>query len=132
MVAEPSFFAVTTPLEDTVATVESLLDQLTFLFVAFAGATVTVRVSVASIAIVVEDSGPGVQKGEEGKIFNRFYSHRDDVQKLKHSGLGLSTVKAIAESMNGKINVSKSENLGGAMFVVVLPLSGNLDEITNL
>ena len=92
----------------------------------------SVRKKVSYIAIVVEDSGPGVQKGEEGKIFNRFYSHRDDVQKLKHSGLGLSTVKAIAESMNGKINVSKSENLGGAMFVVVLPLSGNLDEITNL
>jgi len=90
------------------------------------------RKKVSYIAIVVEDSGPGVQKGEEGKIFNRFYSHRDDVQKLKHSGLGLSIVKAIAESMNGKINVSKSENLGGAMFVVVLPLSGNLDEITNL
>lgn len=88
------------------------------------------RKKVSYIAIVVEDSGPGVQKGEEDKIFKRFYTHREDVQKLKHSGLGLSTVKAIVESMNGKIKVSKSENLGGAMFVVALPLSGDLDEIT--
>ena len=75
----------------------------------------------SALLISVEDSGPGVPAGEEDKIFTRFYSHRDDTQKKNHSGLGLSTVKAIVESMNGQIIVKKSDSLGGAMFIVTLP-----------
>lgn len=73
------------------------------------------------LIIDVEDSGPGIPKGSEDKIFNRFYSNRDDEQKKNHSGLGLSTVKAIVDSMNGKIAVGKSEELGGAKFLIELP-----------
>ena len=45
MVAEPAATAVTKPEEETVATDELLLDQLTFLFVALDGSTVATRVS---------------------------------------------------------------------------------------
>ena len=42
IVAVPAFFAVTTPEEETVATVVLLEDQVTFLFVALEGVTVAV------------------------------------------------------------------------------------------
>ena len=72
--------------------------------------------------LIVEDSGHGVTKGEEEKIFTRFYSHRNDEQKKNHSGLGLSTVKAIVDSLNGKVSVERSEELGGAKFIIELPI----------
>ena len=84
---------------------------------------------VTGIGIIVEDSGKGVTRGEEDKIFNRFYSHREDEQRKTHSGLGLSTVKAIVDSMNGKIQVEKSEELGGAFFMVYLPLILDLHSV---
>lgn len=74
-----------------------------------------------TMTIAVEDSGTGVPAGEEEKIFERFYTHREDEQKKDHSGLGLSTVKAIVDSLNGKIAVAKSEDLDGAKFLIELP-----------
>ena len=47
IVAEPAFFAVTTPELETVATVVLLEDQVTFLFVAFVGVTVATRLWVS-------------------------------------------------------------------------------------
>ena len=47
IVAVPAFFAVTTPLEETVATVVLFEDHVTFLFDAFEGATVATSVSVS-------------------------------------------------------------------------------------
>lgn len=84
---------------------------------------------VTGIGIIVEDSGKGVTPGEEDKIFNTFYSHRENEQRKTHSGLGLSTVKAIVDSMNGKIQVEKSEELGGAFFMVYLPLILDLHSV---
>ncbi len=46
IVAVPAFFAVTTPDEDTVATVVLLDDHVTFWFVALEGETVAVSVLV--------------------------------------------------------------------------------------
>ena len=75
-----------------------------------------------SLNIIVSDNGPGVPTGEEEKIFTRFYSHRKDEQKKDHSGLGLYTVKAIVESFGGSIKVEKSKGLGGAKFIIQLPI----------
>ena len=51
IVADPADFAVTTPDEDTVATEVLLEDQVTFLFVAFEGETVAVKVWVSPSVI---------------------------------------------------------------------------------
>lgn len=79
--------------------------------------------------IDVEDSGPGVPESEIEKIFGRYYSHREDSQRKSHSGLGLSMVKAVAESLNATISVLKSGKLGGAKFVVSIPLFDEVEEI---
>lgn len=71
-----------------------------------------------NLEICVEDNGKGVSDEEKDKIFERFYSNRPDEEKSAHTGLGLATVKAIADSLEGEIKVEKSENLSGARFVV--------------
>lgn len=67
-------------------------------------------------SLIVEDNGKGINPDSIEKIFDRFYSERDDSVKTSHTGLGLSTVKAIADSLEGEILVGKSESLGGAKF----------------
>lgn len=66
--------------------------------------------------LTVEDNGPGLNENQISKIFNRFYSERNEEQKSSHTGLGLSLVKAVSDSMEGEITVSNSPGLGGACF----------------
>ena len=78
--------------------------------------------------LTVEDDGPGIREGSTEKIFERFYSERTEnentpAQDKTHTGLGLSIVKAIVDSLEGEIAVSKSSNLGGALFKVSIPLN---------
>ena len=55
IVAVPAFFAVTTPEEETVATVVLLEDQVIFLFVALEGVTVAVSACVWPSVSVKEE-----------------------------------------------------------------------------
>ncbi|MCR5613713.1 ATP-binding protein [Treponema sp.] len=73
--------------------------------------------------MTVEDNGRGIPTDSLEKIFDRFYSERDEVQKSSHTGLGLSIVKAITDSLEGSIEALNSEELGGAKFVFKVPLS---------
>lgn len=72
------------------------------------------------LCITVEDNGKGVCEENKDKIFSRFYSERQHEEKSEHTGLGLSIVKAITETMEGKVTVDKSEKLGGARFTVIM------------
>jgi len=82
------------------------------------------------LVLSVEDDGPGIRDDITEKIFQRFYSERDSsensvIQDKVHTGLGLSIVKAIVDSLEGDISVTKSENLGGALFKVIIPIRIN-------
>lgn len=76
----------------------------------------------------VEDNGKGVKKEASEKIFERFYSERAESQNagFSHTGLGLSIVKAIADSLEGEILLSESEKLGGAKFSFSIPIKADL------
>jgi two-component system sensor histidine kinase ChvG len=61
--------------------------------------------------IVFEDDGPGIPEQHLEKIFDRFFSYRnDDAPKASsdstesHLGLGLAIVKAIVEGYGGSVN----------------------------
>jgi len=62
----------------------------------------------------VRDSGPGLPKGAEERIFEAFYS------KSNSSGLGLSVASQIAELHGGKLS-GRTHPLGGAEFILELP-----------
>lgn len=78
-----------------------------------------VRVSIlnesAHFKFVVEDSGSGIN-GDPEKIFRAFRT-----SKVRGTGLELLITKKIVEAHGGSINVSASEKLGGAQFLVTIP-----------
>jgi two-component system sensor histidine kinase ChvG len=84
----------------------------------------TVRVAVSRdhgfIVIRVSDDGPGVPVEHRERIFDRFFSWRPGEEKGLHAGLGLSIVKAIAETHGGTVRASNLPH-GGACFEVRLP-----------
>lgn len=76
--------------------------------------------------IRVEDEGPGVPEEAREAIFRRFQSIRPETEAFgQHSGLGLAIARTIVEAHQGHIAVeSREDRLGGARFVVRLPLAG--------
>ena len=74
------------------------------------------------LRVVVEDRGYGVPKGEQEKIWQKFYRvAREGQDKEEEStGLGLSLVKEIAEQHGGQVSV-ESEVGGGSKFSFTLP-----------
>jgi len=89
----------------------------------------TIRASLkrfdGHIQVDVQDEGPGIPKGKEISIFERFYSERPEGEKFgTHSGLGLSISKQIIEAHGGNIvaiTVREEGVARGALFSVVLP-----------
>ena len=82
---------------------------------------------LSSLVIKVSDDGPGIAEEDISKIFDRFYSNRasslsDSKNKIAHTGLGLSIVKAICDEMEGEVSVGRDSELGGALFEIKLPL----------
>ncbi len=75
------------------------------------------------IIISVKNSGIGIKKEDQAKIFNKFFRAPNAVQKENiGSGLGLFTSKGIVEKHGGKIWFESEED-SGATFFVFLPLS---------
>ncbi|WP_217269626.1 sensor histidine kinase [Neobacillus endophyticus] len=67
-----------------------------------------------TLIIEVIDDGPGLAKGEEGKVFQRFYSGQEG-----GSGIGLAITKAIIEGHGGTIQAGNGKQ-GGAVFRICL------------
>jgi signal transduction histidine kinase len=74
-----------------------------------------------SVAIEVEDNGPGVRQQDRKRIFERFYRGDDLLsRKTEGTGLGLAISKKIVEAHGGKIELET--RLGeGSTFRVLLP-----------
>ena len=74
-----------------------------------------------SVVVTFEDTGIGMNEGELGRVFERFY--RADLARtrtIEGTGLGLSIVKTIVDLHGGSVRVSSK--LGkGTTFVVELP-----------
>jgi len=75
------------------------------------------RVEPQSLAIVVSDSGPGIDPELGGRVFEPLVS-----SKPGGVGLGLSLCRTLAERHGGSITLGESV-LGGATFVVRLPFT---------
>jgi two-component system OmpR family sensor kinase len=69
--------------------------------------------------LTVEDDGPGVPTELRERVFERFVRGAGD--RGSSSGLGLSIVRAVAESHGGRVELEDADP--GARFVVHLPLA---------
>ncbi|MFQ5601880.1 MAG: response regulator [bacterium] len=96
----------------------------------------TVQVSTKSddtyCVISVKDTGIGIEKSEQGKVFEKFYEVQDSKYHSTSKnrfmggglGLGLPSVRAIVNSMGGGIKLL-SEKGRGSEFLVFIPLANN-------
>ena len=74
--------------------------------------------SEKQVQIEIHDSGPGIPKEIQGRLFDPFYTTKEEG---KGTGLGLSVAYGIIQQHRGKITVM-SEPGQGASFFIVLPL----------
>jgi two-component system phosphate regulon sensor histidine kinase PhoR len=78
------------------------------------------------IALVVSDTGIGIDRRELTRLFTRFFRGQEaEMLAIQGVGLGLSITKSIVESHDGHIEV-QSRAGEGSTFTVVLPRSGPL------
>jgi len=75
--------------------------------------------------IYCDDTGEGIPKEAQGKIFDRFVKLNDFIQG---TGLGLSICKAIADGHNGKIGVKSEGKDKGSTFWIWIPCEVNKQE----
>jgi len=74
------------------------------------------------ILIKIKDEGPGIEKENLAKIFDRFYQVKEtDKPIFKGLGLGLYIAKAIVDAHNGAIWVESEGKGMGATFLILLP-----------
>lgn len=73
----------------------------------------------AECRLWVRDWGPGVERAEQARIFERF-ARAGDRNRYEGTGLGLSIVKAIAEAHGGRVEL-ESRSGEGASFTVMIP-----------
>jgi signal transduction histidine kinase len=78
--------------------------------------------------IEVHDNGPGLSTRHEVDVWSRFQRGEHDLDaKLPGSGLGLSLVRSLAAAHGGAAFYRRSEKLGGACFVLRLPMERNAE-----
>ena len=82
------------------------------------GGVLTVRAKLLNggIQIDVEDTGPGIESGQLDKIFDLFFSTKED-----GTGIGLTIAKEVIEEHGGRINVESNPGQG-TKFSIVLPV----------
>ncbi|NBO17738.1 MAG: hypothetical protein EBV03_00640 [Proteobacteria bacterium] len=85
------------------------------------GTTVTITASMhkPDIHISVADNGPGIPKGDEERIFDKYYA--STVRKDKGGGLGLAICRGIIHAHGGKIWAEAPPG-GGALVTFTLPI----------
>jgi signal transduction histidine kinase len=79
----------------------------------------TVERRNGEVVLSVEDDGPGIPVELREKVFERFY--RGSGEFSGSSGLGLSIVRAVAESHQGSVRLEEPLDGRGARFVVRIP-----------
>ncbi|WP_090302315.1 sensor histidine kinase [Pseudobutyrivibrio sp. ACV-2] len=75
-----------------------------------------------AMEFAVEDTGIGISKEEQPRVFERFYrTDKSRTRKTGGAGIGLTITKAIVQAHHGTILV-ESEPGNGSKFIVTLPL----------
>ena len=80
--------------------------------------SVGARAIASGMVLTVSDDGPGIPQDAADALLER--GMRLDEATPGH-GIGLAVVKDIARSYGGRLKIRRSEDLGGAEFMVSIP-----------
>jgi Histidine kinase-, DNA gyrase B-, and HSP90-like ATPase len=84
--------------------------------------TVQLQGGLEEAVISVKDTGIGIHRKDQARIFERYFRARDGIEKkIEGSGLGLAITRAIVERHGGRIWFD-SRSGEGTTFFVSLPL----------
>lgn len=87
----------------------------------------------SSVALTVEDEGPGLPEGKAETVFQPFFTAwRGDSKQAAGTGLGLSVVRTIVADHGGMVRAEERPNGPGARFVTHFPVitDGTAREVT--
>jgi PAS domain S-box-containing protein len=73
---------------------------------------------VATVYCAVEDCGPGIVLDQAARIFDSFFTTKDDGM-----GMGLSVCRSIIEAHGGRIGANNDSVHGGACFYFTVPVA---------
>jgi signal transduction histidine kinase len=75
----------------------------------------------------ISDQGPGIEPEQLERIFERFYTHRQEGAERGGAGIGLAIARAIANDHDGQLRAGNQTG-GGATFTLVLPILDHADD----
>lgn len=78
---------------------------------------VTLRETLTSIIIEIQDNGAGIPEEELSQIFERFYRSDAARSEIKGSGLGLAIARQIIEGHEGRIWAISHKNQGTSILI---------------
>lgn len=85
--------------------------------------TVIVKTSQKEVSFAVKDTGIGISRGDQAKVFNKFYRSEDyRIRETGGTGLGLYVSAKLAHKLGTKIELSSRLN-HGSTFSFRLPLA---------
>ncbi len=75
--------------------------------------------------VTVQDSGPGLDPADIGRLFDAFYTTKQDGM-----GMGLAISRSIVEAHGGRLWATPNAPTG-AMFQFIVPAEGSEDVLSN-
>lgn len=87
-----------------------------------AGGTIALRIvpEQDELRVEVADTGPGVPREDQERVFQRFYQGSKHREQRGSSGLGLAIVKRVAELHGGRVGLDSAPS-HGSTFWMLLP-----------
>jgi signal transduction histidine kinase len=80
-------------------------------------------VDAGEVSLWVRDSGPGIPREDQARVFERFARAAASRRRSEGAGLGLAIVRAIAEAHGGRAELASMPG-AGSTFTVVVPMDG--------
>jgi two-component system sensor histidine kinase KdpD len=77
------------------------------------------------LRFTVQDSGPGIDPGDDNKIFEPFYRGTNIPDGVRGTGLGLTIARQLIEAQRGSLTYEPVVN-GGSRFSIDLPAAATL------
>lgn len=88
--------------------------------------TITIKYSKLNTEVSVKDSGIGIPKSQQDRLFTKFFRSENAVKsQAEGTGLGLFIAKNIIEKHGGKIWVESEENKGTTFYFTIHGISNN-------